>query len=85
MNVFTESVTFTYLNFLPPKITGFNRKMFKLLSNPASPKTLAGLDLHSISHSCVCNVHRKGKQLSLTFHEAEPLPLQMELVPSKAK
>lgn len=69
--------------FFPPKITGFNRKMLKLLSNPAIPKTLAGLDLHSISHRCVCNVHGTGKQLSLTFQEAEPLPPQTSLFPRK--
>lgn len=54
------------------------KKMYKLLSNTASLKTLVGLELHSISQRCVFNVHGKGKWLSSTFQE--PLPLQREPV-----
>lgn len=63
-----------YFFFSPKNYRFQQKKKFKLLSKPASPKTPVGLELHSISHRCVCNVHGKGKRLSLTFQEAEPLP-----------
>lgn len=84
LNVFTDPVTFTLVLFPPQNLQFSTQKMFKLLSNPASPKTPVGLELHSISHQCVCNVHGKGKRLSSAFQEAKPLPLQTEPVPSEA-
>lgn len=75
---------FYIFSFFPKKLQVSTEKMFKLLSNPASPKTLVGLELHSISRRCVCNVHGKGKRLPSTFQEAKPLPPQMGPVPSEA-
>lgn len=52
--------------------------MHKLLSNPASLKTMIGLELHNISHRCAFKVHGEGKWLSSTLQE--PLSLQTEPV-----
>lgn len=73
LNVFTDSVTFTFYFFFKKNFKNLNRKMLKLLSKKSSFFQNTGcMELHNISHWYVCNVHGKDKWFDFPGSQTPP-------------